>query len=382
YLRSGQNAYVRVEYDPSMLTEPGLFVGTVDGLCEGRVAFRLVNTVVVPYRFPAKEDYARRFSGMVRGWQPKRYFVAVPPGASAMNMTLRAPEGMRSLARIAQVCNPAGEFQRGRAALDTDDQVREAEMNLSEELTPGVWEVDVLSPRMEDEHPYELEVRFFGLLAEPERITEWSHGSGSPPSGALTVTNLFERYEPADIEGKVEGYRKQVDAKCEGYQDTVTHSISMDNSIRAVRVRVEMAPEDYAKTTDVGVMITDASGKAVLDTGLGMPQEEHTVANPAPNADSTSMTLHVRAAFAAKDEDYKSPVTIKIDHLYAQPIGIDVSGPGEEMAFVPGIWTEMSFELADTPPAVPDGMRPVGYITFRERGSGDVMLQVPIDIGS
>jgi hypothetical protein len=299
-----------------------------------------------------------------------------------MNMTLRAPEDMRSLARIAQVCNPAGEFQRGRAALNTDDQIREAEMNVSKELTPGVWEVNVLSPRMEDEHPYELEVRFLGLVAEPERITEWSHTSGSTPSGELTVTNLFERYEPADVEGKLEGYRQQVDANFEGYQDTVKESISIDNSIRAVRMRVEMTPEDYAKTTDVGVMITDASGKAVLDTGLGMPEEEHTISNPSPSADSTSMTLHVRAAFAAKDEDYKSPVTIKIDHLYAQPIGVEVSNTGNEMAFVPGIPTELSFELADTPPAAPDGMRPVGHITFRERGSEDVMLRVPIDIGS
>jgi hypothetical protein len=115
---------------------------------------------------------------------------------------------------------------------------------------------------------------------------------------------------------------------------------------------------------------------------MGMPEEEHTIPNPSPNADATSMTLHVRAAFAAKDEDYESPVTIKIDHLYDQQIGIDVSGPGDDMAFVPGIPTELSFELADTPPAVPDGMRPVGYVEFRERGSANVMLHVPIDIGS
>jgi hypothetical protein len=382
YLRSGQNAYVRVEYEAAMRDEPGLYVGTVDGVYEGRVAFRLVNTVVVPHRFRAEEDYTQRFSGVVRGWLPERYFVAVPPGASAMNMTLRAPEGVRSLARIAQVCNPAGEFRRGRAALDTDDQVREAELNLSEKLTPGVWEVDILSPRMEDEHPYELEVRFFGLVAEPQRIIEWSHPSGSTPSSELMVTNLFERYAPADVEGKLEGYRKQVDAEFEGYQDTITQSINIDDSIRAVRVRIEMTPEDYAKTTDVGVMITDASGKALLETGLGMPEEEHTIPNPTPNADSTSLTLHVRAAFAAKDEDYKSPMTIKIDRLYAQPIRIEVSGPGDQMAFVPGIPTELSFKLVNTPPAAPDGMRPVGNITFRERGSADAMLHVPIDIGS
>lgn len=299
-----------------------------------------------------------------------------------MNLTLKAPEGARSLARITQVCDPAGEAQPGRAALDTDEQVREAQMNVSEELTPGVWEVDVLCPRLEDEYPYELDVRFFGLVSEPQRITEWSHESGSTPDGGFTVTNLFERYEPADVDATLEGYRKQVDTKFEGYQDTITQDISIDDSIGEVRVKVEMAPEDYAKTTDVGIMITDASGKAVLDTGMEMPEEERTIPNPSPTAESTSLTLSVRAAFAAKDEDYKSPVTIKIDHLYAEPIEIDVTGPGDEMAFVPGIPTELSFELAETPPAAPDGMRPVGYIEFAERGSEDVMLCVPIDIGS
>ena len=72
-----------------------------------------------------------------------------------------------------------------------------------------------------------------------------------------------------------------------------------------------------------------------------------------------------------------------MDHLYSEPIGIEVSrGSADDVAFVPGIPTELSFELSDTPPEIPDGMRPIGYLKFRERGSDEVMLHVPIDIGA
>jgi len=385
YLRSSQDAYVAVKYDQTQLTKPGLYVGTVDGLYQDRVAFRLVNTVVVPYRFDVENDYSLSVKeGQARGWVPQRYFLAVPPGASAMNLTLTAPEGQRSRARMTKVYNPVGEFERRRdCELDTDNQIRRVEWNVSDELSPGIWEVDILSTRMEEESPYELAVRFFGLQAEPPQITSWSHSAGSKPNGELTVTNLFERYAPATAEGRLEGYRKQADEEFKGHQDTITQSIGLDNSIRAVRLTIEFSKEDYGKTTDIGVMVTDASGQAVLETGMGQPVEEFTVANPAPTAESASLTLKILAAFAAPDQDYKSPVTIKMDHLYSEPIGIEVSrGSADDVAFVPGIPTELSFELSDTPPEIPDGMRPIGYLKFRERGSDEVMLHVPIDIGA
>jgi hypothetical protein len=131
------------------------------------------------------------------------------------------------------------------------------------------------------------------------------------------------------------------------------------------------------------VQVTDASGRSILDEGMGQPVEEYTFDNPSPDTESTTLTLTIMAAFAAPDEDYESPVTIKIDYLYAEPINIEVTtGSGGDVAFVPGIPVDLSFQLADTPPETPEGMRPIGYLRFRERGSNDVMLHVPIDIGA
>ena len=92
YFRSEQSAEVRVDYDDSKLTEPGLYVGTVEGLADGHVGFRLVNTIIVPHRFGPENDYRLSLKGQkVEGWQVNRHFVAVPPGASAMHVSLRAP---------------------------------------------------------------------------------------------------------------------------------------------------------------------------------------------------------------------------------------------------------------------------------------------------
>jgi hypothetical protein len=157
YLRSSQSASVRVKYDPADLAEPGLYVGTVDGLHEGRVAFRLVNTVVVPHRFSPDNDYAMVIkNGLADGWTPQRHFLSVPAGASAMNLTLSAPEGVRSNARAFKVFKPTGEYKsRYGFRLDTDNQVRRAEWNISKDLMPGVWELDVWSSRLDEQSPYE-----------------------------------------------------------------------------------------------------------------------------------------------------------------------------------------------------------------------------------
>ena len=134
--------------------------------------------------------------------------------------------------------------------------------------------------------------------------------------------------------------------------------------------------------TDVGVMVLDGAGEAVTSTAMNDPLLEFVVNNPQPDADSVSLTLRIDAAFAWRDKEHKTPIEIRIDHLYKEPIDIAVTQHGEsDVAFVPGIPTELKFKLDAAPPTVPNGMHSVGYLRFRERHTNDTMLEVPIEIG-
>jgi hypothetical protein len=375
YLRSEQVARVYVEYDASQLDRPGVYTGAVEALHEGYVAFRLMNTVVVPYRFKADDDFARSFKDQVtKGWTPDRYFVAVPPGASAMIVTLSAPEGQESKASIERIFDPTGKRYRDRSdKLDTLAGRREVEEVFTDDLIPGVWEVDVVANRPTNEWPYELAVRFFGLIADPQRITEWS---GAKPKGEVTVTNLFERPLPVDADGLLEGFRMHKEDKFKGLKDELTYSVTVDDGIDRLRVDLEMTPEAYATTTDIGVAV-EVNGEDIL----GGAFSNRTFTGTVPTGGAKSLKVIIRGGFAVADDKRETPITVNIDRLLAEPVPIKVTqGDSSRIDLVPGVPIKLDFAAKSAPPDTPDGTHPVGYLRFRERSTGRVALHVPVDI--
>lgn len=383
YLRSEQSARVKINYHPDLLQKPGVYVGHVSAMHDGVEAWRLLNTVVVPHRVTAENHYTVRVeNGTADGWIPQRFFLAVPPGASAMTLRLAAPPDARSMASMSRLFDPDGLILRRRTALDTDDGVREVKWTVDEELQPGVWEACVVNDRPDQKSPFEFSARFFGLHAEPAKITSWStQKPGSPPSGEVTITNEFDRLAPAVASGRVEGFRQVHEDEFTGRQDTLEHTIELDSSIQSVRLALKMTKEGFAQTTDVGVMVKDSSGKAILDTALDYYQIESTFSNPDPDAEATTLTLKIRAGFAVEDDDRKTPITVTVGHLLAEPIDVSVEyGEQPVREFVPGVPAKLSFACDEAPPATPKGMSPVGYLEFRERGSDETMLKLPVVI--
>lgn len=376
YLRAEQSARAFVEYDPSQLTEPGLHVGVVDAVADGLVAFRLINTIVVPHRFTAAEDFTKTFKGQtVRGWTPDRYFIAVPPGASAVRLTLSAPEGQDSRAGVTKVYDPTGTAQPGGGRLDAANGRRVAEWTLADELTPGVWEIPVVADRPDKQWPYELKVQFYGLHANPPQITT---GSASKPSGDIIVTNLFEKPVAATADGQIEGFRLHKDDKFEGLKDDLTYSIKMDGRCNRLRLRLEMTPEDYATTTDIAVLVNDADGEAVYKSAFDGRILEATFSTEGKD----SLEVVINGGFAVADDKRETPITVKIDQLLQSPVSVKVTQDGEaSLLFVPGVPLKLEYSAGERIKDIPSGQRPVGFLRFRERSSNDTLLRVPIDIG-
>lgn len=377
YLRSEQDARVFVEYRPQQLTEPGLYVGTVEAVADGLVALRLLNTIVVPYRFGAAENFTRHFKDQTaKGWTPDRYFIAVPPGASSMRIVLSAPEEKSSKAMVDRIFDPAGRQHRsGTKRLDTDSGRREVEWTLTEELVPGVWEVPVLADRPDKQWPYDLKVQFFGLYADPAEITD---AKASKPAGELTVTNLFEKPVRATGDGQIEGFRLYKNAKFKSLKDELTYSVKLDDRFNRLRLKLEMEPEDYATTTDIAVIVKDGDGEAIHQSAFDVGTYEATFSTQGKK----SLTVVIHAGFAVADDKRETPITVQIDSLFAAPVEVKVTQNDEgNFDFVPSLPVTLKYSANAELKDIPDGQRPVGFLRFRERSSNDEVLRVPIDIG-
>ncbi len=382
YLRSEQSARVEVQYDAKQLTEPGLHTGTVDALYNGRPAFRLLNSVIVPYEFNTENSFARAWQDQTaKGWQVERYFVSVPAGATAMIVTLSAPQGKESKAGVQRIFTPEGYQLRDRSkALDTETGKREVKWTVTDELVSGVWEIDVVARRPDRDEPYDLAIRFFGLEPDPAAITEWSQSPGEPPSGSLTVTNAFNRPAHTRADGKVEGFRKADEGQFKGLKDELVYKINTTDNVKLVRVNLELLPEDFAETTDLAVEILDASGKALLESAMETETFTDTVDVPNPGEEN-ELTLRLTAGFAIADDQRKTPIEVDVDHLLAEPVSIKVTrADASNITFVPGVPVEVDFALEHELPAIPAGLTPVGLLKFTERGSGETALEVPIEI--
>lgn len=377
YLHAEQNARAFVEYDAGQFTEPGLHVGVVDAVADGLVAFRLLNTVIVPYRFGLDNDFTQTLKGrVVQGWTPDRYFVAVPPGTSAMRLVLTAPKGQASKAALNHVFDPNGKgLANGGNRLDTTAGRNEVEWIIDDELTPGVWEAPVLADRPDKQWPYELTVQFFGLHADPAKITA---GSASKPSGDLTVTNLFEKPAMTAADGQIEGYRTEKDDKFKGLDDELTYSVTLDGRFDRLRLHLEMTPENYATTTDIAVLVKDPNGEAIYKSGFEGRIHDATFSTEG----NKSLEVVIHGGFAVADDKRETPITVQIDQLLAKPVTIKVSQDGESnINFVPGVPIKLEYATGEKLTEIPAGQRPVGFVRFRERARNNTVLRVPVDIG-
>ncbi|MCZ6817596.1 MAG: S8 family serine peptidase, partial [Planctomycetota bacterium] len=379
YFRAEQSATVRVSYNADMLREPGLYVGQIEMLDGDTVVERLVNTVVVPHRFNEANGYKQKFADQkVQGWQPKRYFIQAPTGATAMHLELSAADDHRSTAFIRTLFRPNGTGIRVRALrLNSDDGRLKADYDLTDQLEPGIWELCVTSRRPDEHSTYDLTVRFDGLAATPAKVTSWSHTPGATPNGKLSLTNLFDNPLAADLSGKLEGYRKTFSQEITPDEDAATMTIKFEPDVTAVRVRCDMTEEVFAMFTDVAINLFDPSGKSLMTEGMG---DRHFTGRVRSPGGSKSCKLEFKAAFTYPDSDQTAEFEVIVDYLYKDPIPIELKrGDDADCTFYPGVKTPLTFKLRSTPPESPKGTHHAGYLRATNRADGHVAVEIPIE---
>jgi len=89
------------------------------------------------------------------------------------------------------------------------------------------------------------------------------------------------------------------------------------------------------------------------------------------------------AGVALVDDQRKTPITVKIDQLFANPVSVAVKYDGSSsITFVPGVPIPVDYSTSEKLTEAPDGLRPVGFIRFRERATATEALRVLLDIGA
>jgi len=378
YFRAEQAAEVRATYDAATLARPGLYFASIDLLDGDAVAGQLWNTVIVPYRLGAAERYRREFKAeRVSGWIPKRYFVAVPTGATAMHLELKAIEGQKSTAGLRGIFRPDGTIIRARAfALDPTAGRTSARHSITGELVPGVWELCATSRRPDEESAYDFSVRFDGVAATPAEVTSWDHKAGKPPSGSLSLLNAFETPLPVTLSGELEGVRKTTKVKLSPGSDSAKVPITFEPAVQAARIHFRMSPDEYAMFTDVAINVFDPAGSAILKAGMEDPDYSGEAASP---GGTSSCELEIRAAFTYPDSEQKVEFEVEVDYLSSKPIPIAVKrGDATECTLYPGVATPLDFKLTATPPKAADAMSHVGYLRATSKSDGTIAVDVPV----
>ena len=183
---------------------------------------------------------------------------------------------------------------------------------------------------------------------------------------------MFPKRLVADADGEIEGYRKHQEDNFEGLDDTLEYSIKMAKQCNRLRIKLEMTPEAYATTTDIGVMIQDGSGEALYSSAFDNREHEATITA------SGTVKLVITGGFAVADDQRKTPITVDIDQLLTEPISIGVTG--SPINFVPGIAIPLEYKVRKDLSSKPKDYHPVGCLHFRERHTHDEALCVPIDV--
>ncbi|GHE72488.1 S8 family serine peptidase [Streptomyces capitiformicae] len=226
---------------------------------------QILTTVVVST--PAK--YTFTASGSVQRNNYKSYFVTVPEGGKALEVTLGGlKEGSR--ARLSAI-NPQG-------IPAVDDDPKTTDIASYADPMPGVWEIAVDSHRTSTllDNPYKLNVSAFAASFDPAPVTVPEAESGTPVDASWTVTNKMEVVDGA-LKGGTLGSSKTARPTI---ADGVTQRSTVEVPEGTTSLDVAIGKVSDARA-DLDLTVYDAQGNVVGQSGNSHSEESVSIANPA-----------------------------------------------------------------------------------------------------
>lgn len=371
YTRSARPMEFSLVYDRAKLSAPGLYTARILAYAKGlsrsereRLGpeWDLPVSVAIPEMTALGSTLTKELS--VEPAEVTRFFARVPLGANAMEVQVSVDEDSENRVR-AYLHDPEGRrhilsWVGGESGVETTIRVA------GEDLFPGVWEVVLFANRENlGEVKGQVDLRFAGLGLDAS--VELQRPEGIPPKGSMTLLNRASETFEGSLSGEIVGYRIE---SLESSQDgAVKKALHVRGEIERVDVGIEMSAEDFGKCTDIPVRILDGEGAAVVSDGMGYRLLETSAAGLAPG----KYELMIEGGFA---EPGGGSFDVKLErtYRYAEPVALEISG-GETL--YPDRAASVSFELASTPPALPDGAAWVIELTLTPaKGGTPVLLEL------
>ncbi len=380
-LRGDAPQSVHVTVDRAKLTKPGLYVGLVRGRVEGEPvdALALPVSVVVPYRFDVEGTRQRSFRGTLAPADVHRYFVQVPPGATAMIVDFGPGGGKHPEQGDAwvQIHDPAGRptaFGRmsGRAGKRWHKVL--GARALGADAAGTTWEIDAEAAfRFPSKVRYRLDVRFVGV-ALPSRVPyETKEGAG--PTATLRATNRFDAPVRGRWSARIVGQRRTRKLEIRG--DTGRLPLTLGHDMAGVDLALTVSPEDYGRFTDIAVSLVDAQGKAVAQGGFGARFTTLTFRG-APGR----YELVVRGGRTYGDREPTWRVQVRETQILAAPSSLVVEGADgdADATLYPGVATPLTLKASAPFRELPEGFVHAAELTLTERGSHKPWLTQALDL--
>lgn len=366
--------HVDVRIDADDLDAPGLYVGVVRATLRGvgQTAFSLPVSVVVPHRFLTPKDRSRTFDGALDPGEIQRFFVEVPPGATAMHFRMSTP-GKRFGKTYLNVFDPDGRpvaYERyvadSRAGGVVDETLSGGR------LRPGVWElVPYATFRNKERSHFQLVVSFTGLSLERE--VTYSIPEGGTPEASIEITNRFAAPFLGTGSATLSGSARRETIDVEGTRHSQPLVLAPGES--SVELELSVSPDDYNLFSDLAVLVEDSAGQAVMKEAFGN-RFLHATFRGTPG----TYTLRLIGGSSTGETDLNWHVDIHEVHGLAKPIPVSVEGPeGATIALYPNIKTTLELTSQAAFTELPDGFVHRVDLTLRHAKTGQVWMKLPLD---
>ncbi len=279
HIRNNQTANVNVQIDKTILAKPGLYNAKIIGTRTGKYSmpeFELMSTIIVPYKFCAKNKYTLIFEKeKIKPAMHKRYFLKIPVGTSTLKLTLKS--GLNDFTFIRYYLHDPNGRKKffGYLKATTDEGNR---TDYITDLRPGVYELVVLGQYTSGEESiYTLRADIDGINLLSDSLNEEKQ---------IQVINYFDKVKTFLLSGSVLGYQKKYSVKFKN-EKTRKISFTLKKGEAEKIFEVSLSKEDYNKVTDFALMIYDKNGEAKAIGGLSYRSDKISIKRTTKEEDET-----------------------------------------------------------------------------------------------
>lgn len=355
-LRGKDGTSIRVLYDRKLLRKPGLYHGKVIATASRgngkfpEVEFELHNTIVVPHLFDSRGLLVFERETLRPG-EIRRYFFAVPSGASALTVSV-VREGKFP-------CEVSGALITPRGAVATPipfvaESEPESSVSLTRELEAGIYEV-VLQAESGAAAPsrFTLEIVLDRVAISPTIVT--------PQLLQARVINSNSDIARGSLSARLNSYAKT-------YLDTLYAGqvyrlpILLSDKDVSLTVRLVLSKEDYNKNTDIGLLILDSLGRKLaaqpVDAAIKSIRFVNVYDKPA------RVFFEVHYGFA--DDSPQNFVRLYVEEIHTiQPIALP-SPSNLSVELLPFVPTTFEWQVPSDLPDLPAGYTYRGDVRFED----------------